>query len=199
MVGRSPSRCALDGRVRFHYFSSPESATQPRQQRRGNRHGKVDGPAVLSLLFISCRGDDWIRDNSYGTGTVGCWFGSLQCRRRLTIWNGNRSNVVALFDPKPGLMAPLTQPSFASFVCSQTACRRDGACDEGLRCAGVFSNGRRSATVCRESTNGEVWALYSCILRKYKFMITDIYLITYLRVSSLYHSSRSCYSKKNSF
>jgi hypothetical protein len=98
---------------------------------RNRGSGEEIGTATCHFCLFRAAETTGSETFSYGTGTVG-WFGSLQCRRRrqrhrLTIWNGNRRNVVGWWHCLiQNLVAPLTQPSFASFVCSQsqTTCRR---------------------------------------------------------------------------
>jgi hypothetical protein len=101
----SPGRRAgwLVGYRRVPRIRDATAAAGGRRRRREVRHGKVDLQSCAFLyiyFFVSRRRLD--RRHSYGTGTVG-WIGSsLQCRRRdrhgLSIRNGNRSTVAALFD-----------------------------------------------------------------------------------------------------
>ena len=136
LVGRSPSRCGLDiGRTGSFL---PPNPRRNRGQQSGEEIGtaKWTDPAVLSLLFISCRGDETTGSEtySYGTGTVGGWVRVSPAPppppTPHDLERATGANVAALFDPEPGavLVAPLTRPSFASFFCLLTvadcACRR---------------------------------------------------------------------------
>lgn len=170
LVGRSPSRCGFGRTGSFSLIFLPPNPRRNRgsgrkaSERKKSARARQSGPAVLHFCLFRAAETTGSETSTvtYGTGTVGCWFGALQCHRRhhrLTIWNGNRSNVAALFDPKPGGALPLTQPSSPAFFARRL---RIGAYD-GLRCASCSQTAgvqqqQRSAfsnCVCRDkSTNG---------------------------------------------
>jgi hypothetical protein len=136
-------RLGRTGSFSLLFFLAP----QPRQ-RRGNRHGN------LSLLFISCRGDDWIRDIFIRDGDR--WLVRVSPvppppptppPHDLEREPEERGGLVALFDPEPGgafdpaKFRQLCLLAVADYVSARVMT------DEGAALRSVvFSNGRRSAT-----------------------------------------------------